>query len=57
MAWKFNAACCCQYTNCNDDVLDKKLCIGKKSIKALLVASQEDGLEMNVEKTKCMYIS
>ena len=39
MAWKLNAACCCLYTSYNDDVLDKKLCIGKKSIKALLVAS------------------
>jgi hypothetical protein len=39
MAWKLNGICCCLYTNDNDDDLDKILCIGKKSIKAVVVAS------------------
>jgi hypothetical protein len=39
MALKLNGKCYWLYTNDDDNVLDKKICIGKKNIKALLVAS------------------
>jgi len=38
MAWKLNGTCHCLYTNDDDNILDKKICIGKKNVKALLVA-------------------
>jgi len=39
MAWKLNGACHWLYTSVDDNVFDKKICIGKKNIKALLVTS------------------
>ena len=53
MAWKLNWTCHWLYANDDGNVLDKKICIGKKNIKTPLVASKEVGLEMNAEKTKC----
>jgi hypothetical protein len=39
MAWELNGTHHWLYTNYDDNVLDKKICIGKENIKALLVAS------------------
>jgi hypothetical protein len=39
MAWKLNGTCHWLCTSDDYNVFDKKVCIGKKNIKAVLVAS------------------